>query len=194
MTPKTSDRAVRFSTTSTCSGGLPPATVNPSLRPGRDTDAPRIAELQLASWRVTYTAELSAAFLARQTTEAWTEHWRGRIANGENLILAEDATALVGFVACGPARVRSVSTLEWQIYNIHVAPGRHGEGIGGMLFQATAALGRSRGARQLMVWVVETNHNARAFYEALRMRCDGAAQENHKYEEVLHEVRYRVDL
>lgn len=168
--------------------------MNPSLRPGRSADAPRIAELQLASWRATYAAELSAEYLGRQTAEAWTERWRDRIAIGENLILAEDSSALVGFASCGPARNQGVSTLEWQIYNIHVAPDRHGEGIGGLLFQASADLARARGARQLMLWVVETNQSARAFYEAKRMQCDGGAQEDHLDEEVLHEVRYRVDL
>lgn len=164
------------------------------LRPGRSEDAPRIAELQLASWRATYAAELSPSYLARQNDAAWTDKWRGCIASGENLILAEDGTTLVGFVSCGRARGTDVSDLEWQIYNIHVAPDRHGQGIGGMLFQAAAALGRARGARELMLWVVATNHMARAFYEAKRMRWDGGAQEDHLGEEVLHEVRYRVDL
>ena len=166
----------------------------PVLRTGRESDAPRIAELQLASWRATYAEELSPAYLAKQDIVAWTERWRGCIASGENLVLAEDGDALVGFVSCGRARGPDVSDFEWQIYNIHVAPDRHGEGIGGTLYQAAAALGRARGARQLVLWVVETNHSARTFYEAKRMRWDGGAQEDHLDGEVLHEVRYRIDL
>ena len=164
------------------------------MRTGSEADAGRIAELHIASWRATYAAELSAEFLARQEVSEWADDWRESIIAGERLLLAEDGTALVGFVACGPARGEFAEPGEWQIYNIHVAPDRHGEGIGSKLFDAAAALGRNASATRLVLWVVETNHRARIFYESKGMSWDGHRQDHALESDVLHEVRYQRTL
>ncbi|HEY9226986.1 MAG TPA: N-acetyltransferase [Gemmatimonadaceae bacterium] len=161
------------------------------LRTGSLDDVERIAKLQLASWRVTYAAELSRALLENQDVADWADDWRRCMAAGERVILAEDGDALAGFVACGPARGATTADAEWEIYNIHVAPDLHGRGIGGKLLEAAAALGREYGARQLVLWVVETNQTARRFYESKGMRWDGGAQDAPMETEMLHEVRYR---
>ena len=164
------------------------------LTRAREEDARRIAELHLASWRATYTRELSHAFHDSQDVAAWAAEWRGHLADGVSVILAEGADRLDGFVACGPMRGRSSTLIEWEIYNIHVAPARHGEGLGSTLFNAGAELGRQRGARQLVLWVVKTNNPARAFYEAKGMKYDGGEQEHVLGDQTLHEVRYRIDF
>jgi ribosomal protein S18 acetylase RimI-like enzyme len=97
-------------------------------------------------------------------------------------------------VACGPERGHPASRLEWEIYNLHISPARQGGGIGSRLFDAAAELGRKDGARELVLWVVETNGRARAFYEAKSMYADGGEQQHLLGEEILHEVRYRKDL
>jgi ribosomal protein S18 acetylase RimI-like enzyme len=164
------------------------------LRRGGEADAERIAELHIASWRATYAAELSAEFLARQDVVEWADDWRACIAAGEQLLLAEEGTALVGFVSCGPARGEFAEPDEWEIYNLHVAPDRHGLGIGSKLFDAAAALGRERLATRLVLWVVETNHRARIFYESKGMSWDGHRQDHVMETDVFHEVRYRRTL
>jgi len=164
------------------------------LTKAREEDAGRIAELQIASWRATYTRELSQAFHDRQDVAVWTAEWRRHLADGVTVILAEGEDRLDGFVACGPTRGRSSNLVEWEIYNIHVAPDRHGEGLGSKLFNAAAELGQQRGARQLALWVVKTNNPARAFYEARGMKCDGSEQDHVVEDQTLQEVRYRMDL
>jgi len=50
-------------------------------------------------------------------------------------------------------------------------------------------------ARELSLWVVETNVRARRFYEAQGMRADGGAQRHVLAPGVsLAEVRYRLEL
>lgn len=164
------------------------------LTRAREEDARQIAELHLASWRATYTRELSRRFLASQDPAAWEAEWRGHLASGVSVIVAKEGDRLDGFVACGPVRGRSSDPLEWEIYNIHVAPARHGEGCGSRLFDAARELGRQRGARQLVLWVVRTNDPARAFYEHKGMKDDGGEQEHVLGDETLHEIRYRMDL
>jgi len=168
--------------------------VRSRLTRAREEDAGRIAELHLASWRATYTGELSQAFHDSQDAAAWAAEWRGQLADGVMVILAKGADRLDGFAACGPVRGKAPNPVEWEIYNIHVDPARRGGGLGGMLFNAAAELGRQRGARQLVLWVVGTNNPARRFYEARGMQCDGGEQEHVLGHETLHEVRYRMDL
>lgn len=164
------------------------------LTRAREDDARRIAELHLASWRATYTRELSRMFHDSQDLAAWEAEWRRHLASGVSVILAKEEDRLDGFVACGPVRGRSSDLLEWEIYNIHVAPARHGEGCGSRLFNAAVELGRQRGARQLVLWVVETNRPARAFYDSKGMKDDGGEQDHVLGDETLHEIRYRMDL
>jgi GNAT superfamily N-acetyltransferase len=164
------------------------------LRTAREADAEQVGRLHLASWRVTYTSELSQAFRDNQDAATWETDWRAQIAEGLLVIVAKEGETLEGFVACGPSRGRTSELGGWEIYNLHTAPGRYGAGIGTSLFNAAADRGRQQGARQLFLWVVKTNSKARAFYEAKGMRLDGGEQEHRVGDETLYEVRYRMEL
>ena len=50
-----------------------------------------------------------------------------------------------------------------------------------------------RRARELVLWIVNSNGSARAFYERKGMRWDGGEQERSLGAETLHEVRYRTE-
>lgn len=166
------------------------------VRQATARDAEEIARLQIASWQATYVNELPADFLATQDLAARTEGWQCQIEQGTEVLLAEEDGRLVGFVACGPARYGgSQEPREWQIYNLHSAPSRHGRGIGSVLFERAVRLGRAWGARDLMLWVVRTNTTARTFYEHRGMRPDGVEQEGHIAPGIfLDEIRYRMNL
>jgi ribosomal protein S18 acetylase RimI-like enzyme len=63
------------------------------------------------------------------------------------------------------------------------------------LFNAAVEVGRRAGAREVVLWVVNSNDSARAFYERKGMLPDGGAQEHRvSPEERLSEVRYRRAL
>jgi ribosomal protein S18 acetylase RimI-like enzyme len=164
------------------------------LTRAREEDAARIADLHVASWRSTYTIELSPTFLARQDVTAHATEWRRRLAQGVTVIVADEPEGLAGFVACGPAQGAFSKAGEWELYNLHVARDRHRHGVGSRLFRAAAELGRERGAGRLVLWVVQTNAPARAFYEAKGMGFDGAQQEHVVEDQKLDEVRYSADL
>jgi HAD superfamily hydrolase (TIGR01509 family) len=188
-------RAVHFTTPDAAIASLDEHVPLPRApRPATIDDAARIAELQLASWRAAYVNELSAAYRDAQDIREWVGSWRSEIASGVNVFVVEEGDALLGFVACGPPRRGSAGIVGWEIYNIHTHPDRHGEGIGSMLFNAAVDLGRERGAPQLLLWVVKSNHSARAFYHRKGMRTDGREQEHRIGNEVLFEIRYRTTL
>jgi ribosomal protein S18 acetylase RimI-like enzyme len=165
------------------------------LRQATENDAGRVARLHIASWQVTYVRELPASFLAALNLVERTASWRTQLQHGATVVVAEDAGELTGFVACGPARDEESERGTWEIYNLHVDPARHGQGIGSALFNRAVFLGRERDATQLVLWVVVTNSAARRFYELKRMVPDGAQQEQAVGNgHVLREVRYRMKL
>jgi ribosomal protein S18 acetylase RimI-like enzyme len=166
------------------------------IRPAIPQDAEAIARLHIASWQATYTMELPQAFLTGQDLAARSAHWRSRIDKGTHVLLAEEDEALVGFVAFGSAHAPdSASNRDWEIHNLHVHPARHNQGIGGVLFQKAASIGRQHGAPVLRLWVVRTNTSARKFYERLGMHLDGTEQEHTVAPGlVFDEVRYALEL
>jgi ribosomal protein S18 acetylase RimI-like enzyme len=157
-------------------------------------DARAIAALHIASWRDAYRAELPADYLAAIDLDERAESWRKRIAAGTIVLLEKHADSLAGFCACGPSRDDDADPSHtWEIENLHVAPTLRGGGIGGRLFDQGLLLARDRGARELSLWVVETNVLARRFYEAHGMHADGATQRHVLAPAVaLDEVRYRL--
>ena len=166
------------------------------VREATTGDARRIAQLHIASWQATYTRELPSDFLARQDPVAHAAGGLRQLEGGVHVQVTEENGSLVGFVACGPGRDElSLREEEWEIYNLHVAFSRQGQGIGSAMFENAVRLGREHGARSLVLWVVRTNARARAFYERRGMRLDGGEQEHSVgLGHVLHEVRYRMRL
>jgi ribosomal protein S18 acetylase RimI-like enzyme len=168
-----------------------------SLRPGGEADSEALAALHVASWRATYRDDLPAEFLARLDPTVRANGWRHWFRETPMRVsVAAVADRMIGFVAYGPVRDRDVDpTAVCQIYNLHVAPGEGGRGIGSALFQAAVADARSLGFRGLSLWVVVTNARARRFYERAGLEPDGATQaEPLEPGVVLSEMRYRAPI
>jgi len=148
------------------------------LRRGSVDDAEAIARLHIASWRSTYVREMPAAFLDGLDVVARTARWRRQLEEGVRVVIAEDGADLTGYVACGPARDTLAGSGAWQVYNLHVSPSRQMQGIGSALFNAAVELGSEEGARELVLWVIDSNSNARSFYEHKGMRVSGHREEH----------------
>jgi GNAT superfamily N-acetyltransferase len=160
-------------------------------------DAEAIARLHIASWRAAYRGLLPDAFLDSQDLADRSETWRRKLADsGTTVLLAEASAGLLGFCACGPSHDRDADTTTvWEIYNLHVAPDRRGQGIGGRLFDAAVSLGLEHGARDLTLWVLDGNTPAERFYRQKGMTPDGARQSRTVGPDAIFaEVRYRVRI
>lgn len=160
-------------------------------------DAEGIAALHIASWRAVYRQELPAAFLGGLDSAARTTEWRRRLVDPALTVLVDTAEGSIrGFCAVGPAADPSEAVAgAWQIHQLHIAPDLRGGGIGSRLFDAALDLARAAGAPLVTLWVVDTNAQARRFYERRGMRADGARQRRDLAPgAVLHEVRYRLPL
>lgn len=166
------------------------------LRSATIADAAAIARIHIASWRAAYANELPADLLASLDHAERTDIWRQRIADPENVVrVIEEKQQLLAFCSSGPSHDKDETAGTWEIRNLHVSPELRGGGLGGRLFDDAAQRARSAHAHTLTLWVVETNHPARGFYEKRGMQLDGAHKQHAISDSAyLSEVRYRTTI
>lgn len=139
-----------------------------TFRTALPSDSDRVAELHAASWRSAYRGFLTDAYLDGDITAERAQLWQARLAQPSErqlVLLAEEGEALIGFVC-----VLLDEEPTWGAYldNLHVRPGRTGQGLGAQLL-ARAALwvARTEPEWPMHLFVFEGNTSARRFYERL---------------------------
>lgn len=170
----------------------------PSIRRATFADAPTIAALHLASWRVAYRGEIPDAVLDHYDVGERVAMWQRCLADDTQIItqLWEEDGRLLSFCASGPTHDEDQdSTVVWEVYNLHVDPALRGGGMGTQLLRNAQELGRDAGYQELSLWVVVGNLAARRFYEKHGMRADGAQRAHPALGETqLNVMRYRMSL
>jgi GNAT superfamily N-acetyltransferase len=84
---------------------------------------------------------------------------------------------IVGFATYGPyqrnEQTEDLDRAVGQLYALYVEPDRWGGGLGRSLLAAVHADLAGRGMPELRLWVLESNVQARRFYERSGLRLDG---------------------
>ncbi len=149
---------------------MPPERPAIRLRPAGPADADAVADLHARSWRATYRGSLSDAYLDGPVAEERQTFWRRRLRHPmpdlwSMLAIAEGEAGLAGFACAVLHQDERWGTL---VDNLHVDPTGKRRGIGRMLM---TALGRHLqdvgSAMPVHLFVLQANHAAIAFYEAL---------------------------
>jgi len=172
---------------------------NVAIQPPTLDDAHDAAALHHQSWVATYTPLLSPDKAARLTLEERVGHWerllRERPRRMGALVAKRDG-AVVGLAEweIGPEGDPSVG----EVHAIHVAAEERGRGVGRALLEASVAALRESALRRAILWVLEDNANARAFYERQGWAWDGTRVERPlggfaDFPRAV-EVRYMLDL
>lgn len=141
------------------------------IRTATVDDADQLAQVHVDAWRAAYGHILPAGFLAGLSVAARAERWRERLAQEDPQVVftlvAEDAAGLLlGFAGGGPER-DGTPAYDGEIYAVYVTPAHQRRGIGRALVAASARRLADQGRRAAMLWALEDNHQARAFYETL---------------------------
>jgi len=134
------------------------------------SDAGAIAALHAESWRRNYRGAYSDAFLDGDVRADRLTVWSARLRAPDpdsRTIIAEDGEGPVAF-----AHTVFEDDPSWGalVDNLHVTHARKRRGIGSRLLGLTARAVLERGTG-FYLWVLEQNHDARAFYEARGGRC-----------------------
>jgi ribosomal protein S18 acetylase RimI-like enzyme len=143
------------------------------IRQAQPEDSEAIALVHVRGWQAAYRDVFPEEVLAGLSVEQRAQMWRGQIASGGAVIVAEENGIVQGFAAVGPPQDEDSEDFG-ELYAIYVAPSRWGRGIGGELCGAAEEALRGRGFREAILWVLEDNPRACGFYEARGWHTDAA--------------------
>lgn len=169
------------------------------VRPATATAALRIAEIHVATWCVAYRGQVPDAFLDGLLVERRMSAWSDIIGDTDwpstGVLVAEDDSGKpVGFAHVCSSRDDDAGPKVGEVTSIYVAPEAWQQGAGRALLDAATATLRTAGFASATLWVLDTNHRARTFYERMGWRPDGAAKMDDRGDFALHELRYTVEL
>jgi RimJ/RimL family protein N-acetyltransferase len=139
-------------------------------------DAERIEEIRMTAWQRAY-----RGMIAQDVLDAFPGD-PGRRRDG---ILhprpgtvdwvALDGDRIIGWIRGGASRDDDAGPDTREIYACYVAPSHWRGGVGTVLMRA-ALDGLSTPSSEVTLWVLSANRAARAFYESLGFRPDGACK------------------
>jgi GNAT superfamily N-acetyltransferase len=171
-------------------------TIDVEVRRATEADAMEMERVHSRSWRATY-----AGLLPNPVIEHVVSLERRR-AGRFSAILVDPSTQAAFFVATREGTVIGLAT--WapsgeedatdataDVQTIYLDPDAIGQGIGRQLLAAVVEDIFARDFTAATLWVLDTNHRARRFYEAAGWRADGSKKDVEVAGAVLHEVRYR---
>ncbi len=161
-----------------------------NLRRAQVSDAPKLARVHVDSWQVAYRGLVPERTLLRPpsslqgfTYQKREDAFRRALAadlEETYLLEDEDATAssdAVAILTVGPSRDADLDvSLVGEIWGIYIVPDRWRQGIGTRLVRDAEGMLRARGYREIVLWVLEGNMDARGFYEAMGFELDGASR------------------
>ena len=143
-----------------------------AIRPAQEGDAEGIARAHTASWRSSYRGILPDAVLARIDVDQRTASWRRVLQDRSVLTLvAYDVTHhdIVGFCDAGASRGHNGYAAE--VYRIYIEHHAKRHGLGREMFEQVIDWLSAQQLRSLIIWVLDDNHHARRFYEAMGGRA-----------------------
>jgi ribosomal protein S18 acetylase RimI-like enzyme len=163
-----------------------------NYRAARKSDVEQIALLHADSWKRTYRGMLRDEFLdgdvAADRLDVWTQRLGAERAD-QFVFIAEDQGRVCGFIC---AYGNEDSAWGSLIDNLHVAHDQRRRGIGTLLMRQVGAwLMSNYGGCGVYLWVMEANHAARRFYEALGATNTGTVEKKNPGGGSASNCRYR---
>ncbi len=156
-------------------------------------DAEALGELQLSCWHEAYGGYAPPGTLDAETLERRIEVCTGLLEREMDIMVLELDGALDGFASTGPARDEDVGKQTGELYALYLRAARQGAGLGRRLHDRALARLVARGFADAVLWTIELNAPARAFYEAAGWVFDDRVSPD-PMQWGLDEVRYRRDL
>ena len=167
----------------------------------RDTTAADVADvllLRAASWRAAYAGIMPPAYLEAIDTgpEAVAQAVRRLRENpaGRHHLVAERAGRIIAFAAAGPERPMPeqlrTGNRRGELYALYAHPDAWSTGVGAALLDAVRERLLADGLGQQVLWVLEANSRARAFYERQGLLATGRRSSLRLGGVVLAELQY----
>lgn len=166
-----------------------------TIRLADEDDLPAITAIHVAAWHAAYQSMIGPEIMARVTVANRLTRWKRCFDEGhhEVYLLEEDSRALGFCRFCPAGDAPGVPPRYGELTHLYLAPERIGSGWGHQLFAFVIRRLETLGYDGLLLWTLEENAPARAFYERHGLRFDGTRKEEPAWlGKGVYEVRYRL--
>lgn len=166
------------------------------VRPAKPNDAQAIARISVESWQAAYRGHITDAVLNAQSVDLRAAFWRDRLSESRGRVfVAEKDGSIIGFCDLIPTRDKDVGSPVGEIAALYILSHHWRQGAGRALCNRILAEARRQGYAVLTLWVLESNRDARCFYEAMGFSLDGARKSEKASDgSDLREVRFHRRL
>ncbi len=172
------------------------------IRSATRADADGITDVQVASWRAGYAHVFPQSVLYDDDFDSSRRtFWHlWRFAPGHRVAVAvepgNEHARVVGFSSYGPERERARGfTGRGEVWAFYLHPDVWGTGLAPSMMEYTETRLQAEGFDSAVLWVLDDNPRARAFYEKFGWKVSGISADFDAYCEVrVPEVEYRKDL
>ena len=162
------------------------------IRPAVRSDAVALGVIHTKSWQEGYKDDFDSEFLGGLDVAERIASFERMIGLERPVLVAEANGVVVGFSVIGPSR--SAAEGWGEIYSIYVHPDHWGDGHGHRLLSAAEEALREMGFERALLWVLDTNVRARAFYERQSWSLGKPVKLEDMGGRQVTEVRYERDL
>lgn len=170
--------------------------INIVVHPPVESDAPRLAAIQISAWRAAYRGVMTDEYLAAMDSEHFANGWRRNIGNpksGTFHLVVQAGREVIGFCILGPSSDESDGT-SGQLYAINLHPDWWARGIGSVLFAAAEQKLVSLGYAKVFLWVEASNERAIGFYTKRGWLDDGGTLQDTRFDPPVAERRHSREL
>jgi GNAT superfamily N-acetyltransferase len=148
------------------------------------TDAPRLAEVNVETWRRAYDGIVPTTYLEALDVETARRRWLGRIGEpGDRVCLVAEIEGVVAAYAVGgPYRTQQDAepedTTGWaELYAIYAHPELQDRGAGSAVHDCLLDALAERGFTLAALWVLRDNIRTTRWYRERGWRPDGAVSQ-----------------
>lgn len=141
-------------------------TLSIDIRKAEPEDAEAIASVHDRAWRGAYAGIIPHRALNAMVGRRGPRWWANALQRSTTVLLLEVGGEVSGYATLGRNRARNLDQAG-EIYELYLSPEYQGLGFGRRLFQAAREMLRAHGFDGLVVWALEDNAPALAFYESI---------------------------
>ena len=154
-------------------------------------DLPIIARIHSEGWHNAYGALLPKSILDATTPDSMLVKWQDWFVSDDIYVLLED-DEIVGFQhTCQPRDIQNPPSGFGELHHLYLSPFCIGKGSGHRLFAHAIEYLKSNGHTGMLLWTLDGNAPAQAFYERHGMSLDGARRDDPEWlGPDVYEVRY----
>lgn len=166
-------------------------------------DVPRLARINVDTWRHAYAGMVPSAYLDGLDVHDFENRWRDRVTKdwpGVAAWVVEVDGLVAGYASVGPYRPQQdcdpdEDSQRWgELYALYTHPDLQGRGAGGAVHGAALTWLLEQGLRRAALWVLRDNEASRRWYADRGWRPDGTTSQWDDAGVPLAEVRLLRDL